>query len=113
MTDIATGVPVQKPRQTRMTAMDAIQLQKMYATDRVTGNQFCTPLAVGYCQEKLNSRIITLEDFRIQCNAEISKIIQNLIRDKIFLNCQLSAQECHSSIRLPKNVRIVFVALNL
>ena len=87
MTDIATGVPVQKPRQPRMTAMDAIQLQKMYATDRVTGNPFCPdPLAVGYCQEKLNSRIITLiVDFRINY-AEIAKIINNLIRDDSFLN---------------------------
>ena len=28
MTDILTGVPVQKPRQVKMTAIDAIQLQK-------------------------------------------------------------------------------------
>ena len=36
------GLPVQKPRQTRMTGRDAIQLQMMY-------EDYCPPLAQGLC----------------------------------------------------------------
>ena len=42
MTDRFTGVPVQKPRQVRITGKDAMQLQRMY-------NKYCPPLDVGIC----------------------------------------------------------------
>jgi len=46
MTDKVTGKPVQKPRQTRMSTIDAIQLQKMYAG-------FCPEFTdLMYCQGK-------------------------------------------------------------
>ena len=45
MTDKVTGAYVQKPRQPRMTGLDAIQLQKMY-------DNFCPPLNIDYCAGK-------------------------------------------------------------
>ena len=45
MTDIKTGEPVQKPRRTRISTLDAIQLQKMY-------QNFCPkPLATAQCAD--------------------------------------------------------------
>jgi hypothetical protein len=44
MTDKETGAYVQKPRQPRMTGLDAIQLQKMY-------DNFCAPLKIDYCAD--------------------------------------------------------------
>ena len=68
MTDKATGVPVQKPRQVRMSGMDAIQLQKMYGNAQYP---FCMdPLVVGYCQVNSTLKYIYtfVDDFHVQVN---------------------------------------------